>query len=570
MKKKVLLLIALLLPLMVNAQICVDDIYYAETDDGNYKVTKNPDGYSGEITIPSIVNGRKVTEIDDRAFANNSKVTAIHLPITIEKIGVAAFCICENISTIEIPDKVNRIAEYAFGGNPNLCDVYCYSPQVVIGERLFYATKVKNITLHVPEANINYFKKADQWKKIKNIVPTTEESWAMKQHKHEIAEARQKQIQDSIAKVAAREKQIKDSIEAKQKLDADIAAAKNGDVEAMYRLGVRYTDGDGVAKDMNQAITYFKQAADSGYVKSQVYLGSLYYKGYGVDKDINKALPYFKKAVDQGDATAQMYLGLIYYNGDGVKKDEKTALSWFDKSAAQGNEYAIDFIKKYQKEHSSSWTDNYIWRIVFPDGVIVTATGYDSNDRYIKTNNFEIYRAEALGEEQFKKVVSQEEKITVFGDYFKIYPINIVAFIDLSNKERTDLLKKELSHFKPAMSWVETVLVDDLGQFKDGKYFSNDALAQEKQKRLKATVASYTKRLGFDPSTKSIKQLISAGRPFSLINDYLNEFYVDGNNYYFSFAEDTGISKGYRIIKNRKRVGIIYVQNGRIISVRWF
>ena len=239
MKKKVLLLITLFLPVMACAQICVDGIYYDRTDDGNYKVIKNPNGYDEEVTIPSFVNGIKVTEIDDEAFFNNLQVSVVNLPITIEKIGVRAFSACENIYSIEIPENVKRIDAYAFGSNPNLRDIYCYARNIVLDKDIFNKTKLKDITLYVPEANIDYFKKADQWKKIKNIVPTTTKSWAVLQYEDEIEEeraARQRHIQDSIAAVA------------------DIAAAENGDIEAQFRLGERYPKGKGVIIDKTKAI----------------------------------------------------------------------------------------------------------------------------------------------------------------------------------------------------------------------------------------------------------------------------------------------------------------------------
>ena len=583
MKKKVLLLIALLLPLMVNAQICVDDIYYAETDDGNYKVTKNPDGYSGEITIPSTVNGRKVTEIDDRAFANNSKVTAIHLPITIEKIGVAAFCICENISTIEIPDKVNRIAEYAFGGNPNLCDVYCYSPQVVIGERLFYATKVKNITLHVPEANINYFKKADQWKKIKNIVPTTEESWAMKQQRREIAEqerllaeARQKQIQDSIARAAAREKQIKDSIEAKQKIDAEIAAAENGDLEALYQMGERYMDGYGVAKDVNRAISYLKQASDSGLVKAQQYLGLIYYNGLGVEKNVNQAIPYLKKAADKGDSYAQAYLGSIYLNGEGVKKDEKIGMSWLNKSIAQGNGYAIDFKNKYQKEHESYWETEYSWRVVMPNGLTVARL----KDRWVETNNFKIMlREEKVSKEKFNSIVNRKSKFEVnvkSGMYEREYQDIVVKeskldyYKSLSDIKKNELLIKEMSVFlfkSKAIIRVFTRYIDNPlafdytydGTFEKGKFVSKVS-----------KLASLMKRFGFNPLEASNRQIFTPGRALTLIDDY-SRFLVEmgESSYSFKLVKDNGISRLLRVFKGGRHIASMWVSGGKIDSVTW-
>ena len=115
-----------------------------------------------------------------------------------------------------------------------------------------------------------------------------------------------------------------------------------------------------------------------------------------------------------------------------------------------------------------------------------------------------------------------------------------------------------------------------LGYMEDGRYVSkNDhdaakAAADAKaEKERKAKLAPYIKGFGFNPSGKSIKQLVAVGRSFSLVNDYLNDYYVGGQNFWFSFAEDTGISKGYRVIMNNKRVGYIYVQNNRIISVTW-
>ncbi len=571
MKKKVLLLIALLLPLMANAQICVNGIYYNLTSNGTYQVTKNPNEYSGEIIIPSMVNGIKVTEIDNEAFMKNFQVTAIHLPITIEKIGIAAFGLCNNITTFEIPENVKWIGAYAFGMMANLWDVYCYAKNIALDEDIFYKTKTKKITLHVQEANIDYFKKADQWKKINKIVATTEESWAAKEQKREIAEkervlaeARQKQIRDSIA---AREKQIKDSIEAKKKVDADIAGAKNGDTDALYRLGARYAEGDGVAKDINQAITYFKQAADSGNVKSQLYLGGIYYNGLGgVDKDINKALPYLKKAADNGDVTAQLYLGKIYYNGESGNKDEKMALLWYDKAAAQGNEYAIDFKKKYQREHESYWESEEDWRMVFPNGL--TVTQYASG---IITNNFRIRVYAYPTKARFDEILNRKQKFMTpngFRNYIVVKESSLEYYNSLTDNQKNELLKKEMSIVSfEGKGYVCTYYTDAGagsntydGTFENGKFIS-----------MSARLASLTKRFGFNPMNASIKQIFTPGRSVSLTDDYAGYLRDLGKTSYgFKLRQSNGTSKLYRIFRyDTDWIGSMWVNGGKITSVSW-
>ncbi len=543
MKKKVLLLIALLLPVMVSAQICVDGIYYDRTDDGNYKVIKNPNGYDEEVTIPSFVNGIKVTEIDHQAFENTT-VTAVHLPITIEKIGVGAFSMCNNIYSIEIPENVNWIDAYAFGGNPNLCNIYCYAKNITLNIDIFYRTKVKNITLHVPEVNIDYFKKADQWKKIKKIVPTTTKSWAVEQHEKDMieqkrkaeeqermkAEAREKQIRDSIA---AREKQIKDSIEAKEKLVADIAAADQGDSEAQLRMGYRYWNGDGVEKSVNQAIAYFKKAADKGNVD------------------------------------AQLELGEIYYDGEGVNKDEKTAKIWLEKAAAQGNERAKKILQQYIIGRDSYWISRSNWKMVFPNGLIVNP---DTGKGAIETNNFIVYVIRGdeayLDNDDFIKIMSRKKKFEE-GTVIEVKTSNLSYYRSLTDNQKNELIKKELSVFSfsdgtQVFTYYQHALSgsNELdGTIVKGKFVS-------KGNRL----ATLTKRFGFDPTSVSPRRIIVPGRSIDLINEYAD--YCDENQekfYRFKLASDDGATKVYRLYwgYGTKVVGGMWVRGGKVTSVKW-
>lgn len=593
MKKLLFLLLAVLLPMMASAQECIDGIYYEKTSDGTYKVVKHSTAfYSGEITIPSTANGIKVTEIGDNAFFDNQNLTAVHLPITIEKIGIGAFGNCDNLHSIEIPDNVNYIDAYAFGGIDNLTDVYCYANNLSLGEDIFYKTKVKSITLHVPETNLLYFKKADQWKKIKNLEATTTTSWAVQQQEREIAEqkriaeerereakriaeeqakARQKAINDSIA---ARQKAIKDSIEARQKFTNDSLDAIQGNVDAQLRMAKRYEEGDGVDEDINIALDYYRKLGNNGNVEAQLHLGDLYFAGNGVDKDEKVAMEWYRKAANAGNADAQYNLGRMYYYGEGVNKDIKTAMVWINKSAAQGNAYAKIQKQRYTDDYCSYWHDSDHWRMVLPNGVIVVRSEERAK---IETNTFRVeVDNNTPNEEDFNKILNGKSKfnagiINAFG--FLKYNIFVKEsewdrYKALTDIQKNALLKKETSviSFDPSISTQVGYKVSGFweseGTFQNGKYVS-----------LKTKLASLTKRFGFNPENASHKRIFTPGRSAALIDDFVNYLREAGkSDYSFTLLKNNGSARLLRIYYSGSgsRIGSMWVNGGKITSVTWF
>ncbi len=130
--------------------------------------------------------------------------------------------------------------------------------------------------------------------------------------------------------------------------------AEAGDASAQSALGLRYSEGKGVAKDPAQAVAWWRKAAeprgewedeskpgekisDQGDANAQNYLGWAYSNGEGVQKDDAQAATWFRKAADQGNAGAQNNLGMVYDNGRGVPKDDAQAAAWWRKAAEQGN-----------------------------------------------------------------------------------------------------------------------------------------------------------------------------------------------------------------------------------------
>ena len=68
----------------------------------------------GSLTIPSKINGRRVTSIGNMAFDAQTNITSVSLPSYLEEIGEGAFANCSNLTGIYLPSTVTQIGECAF------------------------------------------------------------------------------------------------------------------------------------------------------------------------------------------------------------------------------------------------------------------------------------------------------------------------------------------------------------------------------------------------------------------------------------------------------------------------
>ena len=91
----------------------------------------------------------------------------------------------------------------------------------------------------------------------------------------------------------------------------------------------------------NETFEQAKKAADQGDAVAQYKLGLRYVDGRGVAKDAAEAAKWFRKAADQGNAEGQFELGYLYEIGKGVAKSEAEAAKWYQKSATLGNTDAM-------------------------------------------------------------------------------------------------------------------------------------------------------------------------------------------------------------------------------------
>ena len=101
MKKQLILSILVLLPLMANAAVEIDKIWYKlEPKTKQAEVTSMPNNgkYSGTVSIPSAVLYNGVT-------------------YNVTSIGYMAFRVCRNLTSVTIPNSVTYIGRNMAGGN---------------------------------------------------------------------------------------------------------------------------------------------------------------------------------------------------------------------------------------------------------------------------------------------------------------------------------------------------------------------------------------------------------------------------------------------------------------------
>ena len=114
------------------------------------------------------------------------------------------------------------------------------------------------------------------------------------------------------------------------------AAALKGDPTAAYEIGVRYTEGKGVAVNLDEALKWYDRAAQAGVVPAVFRLGTFYEKGMSVQKDADIARRYYLQAAERGNAKAMHNLAVLDADGGGKGANYKNASEWFRKAADRG------------------------------------------------------------------------------------------------------------------------------------------------------------------------------------------------------------------------------------------
>jgi TPR repeat protein len=106
-----------------------------------------------------------------------------------------------------------------------------------------------------------------------------------------------------------------------------LASAKEGHADSQFNVALMYERGIGVAKNLEEAVVWYRKSALQGNSAAQFNLGVLYENGFGTKVDFAKANEWYRKASVQGDALAIGNLGMLYLRGQGVKENKVAGLA---------------------------------------------------------------------------------------------------------------------------------------------------------------------------------------------------------------------------------------------------
>ena len=102
-------------------------------------------------------------------------------------------------------------------------------------------------------------------------------------------------------------------------------AAEHGYAPAQNNWGILLGNGDGVRKNVAEALLWLRKAfrAGDGYAAQNI---AVTYRENG---DLRNAFKWFRKAADAGDGDALIQLGIHYYWGKGVRRNPRAAVRCF-------------------------------------------------------------------------------------------------------------------------------------------------------------------------------------------------------------------------------------------------
>jgi TPR repeat protein len=129
-------------------------------------------------------------------------------------------------------------------------------------------------------------------------------------------------------------------------------SAAGGNASAMNYLGLLYSNGEGVPKDLEVARQWYEKAIAAGSIEAMSNLADLYaawavvrnYNGTGSPTDFDLAKPLYEKAIAAGSTTAMYRLAYAYHSGSFGAIDDTLARQWWEKAAAAGNTDAMVYL----------------------------------------------------------------------------------------------------------------------------------------------------------------------------------------------------------------------------------
>lgn len=127
-------------------------------------------------------------------------------------------------------------------------------------------------------------------------------------------------------------------------------SAEAGNSYSQYALG-KLLQGEA---RIQEAIEWYTKATVRENQYAQYRLGKLFLSGEGIAKNVDQAVKLLTASARAGNQYAQYTLGKLYLTGQEVEQDRERSKEYLTASAAQGNRYAQFFLDHFNRYQSPS------------------------------------------------------------------------------------------------------------------------------------------------------------------------------------------------------------------------
>lgn len=109
-------------------------------------------------------------------------------------------------------------------------------------------------------------------------------------------------------------------------------AAREGNPEGEFRLGMAYYEGLGIPNSWDLAREFFKLSGEHGYAKGKTRLAQMYHYGIGVERNSMIAMKLYTQAAEMLDGKAMKVLGKVLHTGELGIFDEERSRKYYEQA----------------------------------------------------------------------------------------------------------------------------------------------------------------------------------------------------------------------------------------------
>lgn len=139
-------------------------------------------------------------------------------------------------------------------------------------------------------------------------------------------------------------------ITSQQALELLKSAASKNHVLSIIELGLCYSSGSLVKKDIKKALEYWELAKNLGSKEALIRIAFTELADSTLRYKVAENIEILKKAAAEGSVLAEAYLGYCYEKGIGVKEEKGIAEKLYRRAAQRGNQAAYNSLKRMYDE----------------------------------------------------------------------------------------------------------------------------------------------------------------------------------------------------------------------------